>query len=211
MHVHLVRVKSVCLSLVIFALPASAQRKTEFVDGNEVVANEVLVKTRISANAPAFNQALHAHQIDNVQDVGVNGWRLLHSRGSSAEALLNALRANPAVELVEPNYVVHANVIPNDPYWQNLYGMRIISGPDAWDLSTGSTANVVAVIDTGFSYNHPDLVDNVWSAPTDFSVVVGGATLNCPAGTHGYNAILNTCNPLDDNGHGTHTSGTVAG
>jgi subtilisin family serine protease len=87
--------------------------------------------------------------------------------------------------------------------------MRNISGPDAWDLSTGSTANVVAVIDTGFSYNHPDLADNLWSAPTDFSVVIGGVTLDCPAGTHGYNAILGICNPLDDNGHGTHTSGTV--
>jgi len=208
-HVHAMRVRSVCVSLAIFALPASAQQKTEFVEGNEVVANEVLVKSRVSANGPAFVQALQAHQIDNVQTVGVNGWRLLHSSGSSAAALLRAFSASSAVELAEPNYLVHANLIPNDPYWPNLYGMRIISGPDAWDLSTGSSANVVAVIDTGFSYNHPDLADNLWSAPTDFSVVVGGVTLNCPAGTHGYNAILGTCNPLDDNGHGTHTSGTV--
>src|SRR5713101_2338997 len=157
------RVRSVCVSLAIFALPASAQQKTEFVEGNEVVANEVLVKSRVSANGPAFVQALQAHQIDNVQTVGVNGWRLLHSSGSSAAALLRAFRASSAVELAEPNYLVHANLIPNDPYWPNLYGMRIISGPDAWDLSTGSSANVVAVIDTGFSYNHPDLADYLWS------------------------------------------------
>lgn len=199
----------VCLSLAIFATRASAQLKTELVEGNEVVANEVLVKPRVSTDAPAFAQALRAHQIDNVQGVGGNGWLLLHSSGSSAAALLKGLRANAAIEIAEPNYVVHANLIPNDPYWPNLYGMRIISGPDAWDLSTGSTANVVAVIDTGFTYNHPDLAANVWSAPTDFSVVVGGATLDCTAGTYGYNAILGTCDPLDDNGHGTHTSGTV--
>jgi serine protease len=208
-HVHPMSVRSVCVSFAIFALPASAQLKTELVRGNEVVANEVLVKLRVRGDAPAFLQALHLHQIDKVQSVGGNGWLLLHSSGSSADALLRAFRANSAVDLAEPNYVVHANLTPNDQYWSTLYGMRIISGPDAWDLSTGSTANVVAVIDSGFTYNHPDLAENVWSAPTDFSVVVGGVTLNCPAGTHGYNAILGTCNPLDDNGHGTHSSGTV--
>src|SRR5262249_21728522 len=50
---------------------------------------------------------------------------------------------------------------------------------------------------------------NIWSAPAAFSVTVGGQTINCPAGSHGFNAINNTCNPLDDNNHGTHTSGTI--
>ena len=127
MHVHSMGLRSVYLWLALFAFPASAQLKTEIVNGYEAVANEV----------------------------------------------------------------------------------RKIDAPDAWDLSTGSTANVVAVIDTGITYNHPDLVDNVWSAPTDYSVQIGSLTLNCSAGTHGYNAITDTCDPLDDNGHGTHTSGTV--
>jgi subtilisin family serine protease len=200
---------SVCGSLAIFAVPASAQLKTEFIRGHEVVANEVLVNSRVGASSPGFLSALRAHQIDKVQSVDRNGWLLLHSSGLSASALETGLKASSAFDAVEPNYVVHANLIPNDPYWPNLYGMRIISGPDAWDLSTGSTANVVVVIDTGVTYNHPDLVDNIWSAPTDFSVVIGDVTLNCPAGTHGYNAILDTCDPLDDHGHGTHTSGTV--
>ena len=84
-----------------------------------------------------------------------------------------------------------------------------ISADFAWDVSTGSRANVVAVVDTGIDYNHPDLAANVWSAPTSFTVNIGGTLITCAAGTHGFNAITNTCNPLDDNDHGSHTSGTI--
>jgi subtilisin family serine protease len=46
-------------------------------------------------------------------------------------------------------------------------------------------------------------------APTAFSIVVAGQTINCPAGTHGFNAIARTCDPADDNGHGTHVAGII--
>lgn len=70
-------------------------------------------------------------------------------------------------------------------------------------------AVVVTVVDTGIDYNHPDLADNVWSAPADFTVTIGGMTITCVAGTHGFNAIANLCDPMDDNNHGTHVSGTI--
>jgi subtilisin family serine protease len=85
--------------------------------------------------------------------------------------------------------------------------MLKISAPAAWDVTKGSTENVVGVVDTGINYNHPDLADNVWTAPQGFSVTVAGVT--CGAGTHGFNAIRKTCDPMDDNGHGSHVSGTI--
>ena len=79
----------------------------------------------------------------------------------------------------------------------------------AWNISLGSTANVVAVIDTGIDYTHPDLVANMWSAPTAFTVNIDGSPITCAAGTHGFNAITRTCDPMDDQNHGTHVSGTI--
>ena len=84
-----------------------------------------------------------------------------------------------------------------------------ISADAAWGLSTGSKANVVTVIDTGIDYTHPDLAANAWSAPASFSVTLGGQTITCAAGTHGFNAIALSCDPMDDNDHGTHVSGTI--
>ena len=85
-----------------------------------------------------------------------------------------------------------------------------ISATQAWDISTGSAATVVAVIDTGIQYTHADLAANIWSAPASFTVnIPGNLPLTCDPGTHGYNAIAKTCDPADDNGHGTHVSGTI--
>src|SRR4030095_773576 len=65
------------------------------------------------------------------------------------------------------------------------------------------------VVDTGVDYNHPDLVGNIWSAPSSFTVNIAGTDITCPAGSHGFNAITKSCDPLDDNNHGTHVSGTI--
>ena len=194
---------------VLLALPVYAQSKTEVVSGNEAVANEVLVKFR-GTNAPGLDQALKATNIDNARGVGRAGWVLLHSSTEGAASLIRNFQSRRDVAHVEPNYVVRAiDTIPDDPLWPSLYGMMRISAPAAWDITTGWNGIVVAVVDTGFNYDHPDLVDNVWSAPADFTVTIDGQSITCAAGTHGFNAITRTCDPLDDHGHGTHTSGTV--
>ena len=126
----------------------------------------------------------------------------------------------------EPNYIIRADAtVPNEPLlFGELWGLRNLgqsilgglgtAGADisatlAWDVSTGSRANVIAVIDTGIDYTHADLAANVWSAPVPFSVTIGGQTINCAAGTHGFDAIAKTCDPWDDHGHGTHVAGTI--
>lgn len=194
-------------------------------NGYEAVQGEVLVKFR--AAAPGQFEGLQQQlDADQSEEIGHNlGIHRIHSRTFSLDALVAFLRTHPAIAFVEPNYVLRTTAIPTDPQFGNLWGLlntgqsvngapagapgADIHATSAWDVSTGSAANVVAVIDTGIDYNHGDLAPNVWAAPAAFTVTIGGRTITCDAGTHGFNAITNTCDPLDDNDHGSHVSGTI--
>ncbi|MEK7615280.1 MAG: S8 family peptidase [Patescibacteria group bacterium] len=52
--------------------------------------------------------------------------------------------------------------LPNDPFFSNQWYLEKIHAPSAWDLTTGSDRVIVAVLDTGFDLDHPDLMENVW-------------------------------------------------
>ena len=101
----------------------------------------------------------------------------------------------------QPDYLVSADMTPNDPHYNKLWGMKAISADAAWGSTTGTSSVVVGVVDTGVDYTHPDLAANIWSSATPIN--------GCPAGTHGYNVLTGTCDPMDDNHHGTHVSGTI--
>ncbi|MDZ4287751.1 MAG: S8 family serine peptidase, partial [Prosthecobacter sp.] len=138
-----------------------------------------------------------------------------------AMARLSALK--PWVRYAEPDYIVHAAVTPNDASFDNLWGMNNtgqsagvedadIDAPEAWDLSTGSSAVVVAVVDSGIDLTHPDLIDNLWTNPGE----IDGNGLDDDANgyvddTRGWDFVNGDNNPSDDNSHGTHCAGTIGG
>jgi len=212
--------------------PAERERptKTVMINGYEAMENEAIVSflddtpedllQTLVANAISLSDASEGRSI------GPAGLKMLHIRSKSmnTRALLNMLSRAAGVKRAEPNYIYHSTLTPNDTRFGEMWGLNNtgqvvggqtgiagadISAVQAWDVSTGSNSVVVGVIDTGVDYNHPDLAANIWSAPSSFTVTVGGQTITCPAGSHGFNAVANTCNPLDDNNHGTHTSGTI--
>ncbi len=88
--------------------------------------------------------------------------------------------------------------VPNDDKYKLLWGMEKIKARDVWDCSKGCGV-VVAVIDTGVDYKHPDLNHNMWE-PTP-----GKMGLNFTNDNGG-----NPFDPMDGHGHGTHVSGTIA-
>jgi subtilisin family serine protease len=184
--------------------------------------DEILVRFRSgtsSAAVEALHQTMGGHPVRSWSSLeGLELVRL--AAGTSIRDAVRAYRQNRNVLYAEPNYIYHALTTPNDPKFSQLWGLQNtgqnlgtagadIHATQAWGLTTGSSNVVVAVIDTGIDYNHEDLKANVWSNPTTYSATIDGVSINCAAGTHGFNATTDTCDPLDDNGHGTHVSGTI--
>jgi subtilisin family serine protease len=112
----------------------------------------------------------------------------------------------------ESNNAYFSAALPNDTYYSSQYASSFMSLPAAWDSTTGSSDVIALVIDSGVLYTHPDLAGNMWKNPRE---IAGDGIDNDSNGyiddVHGINAILNTGNPLDDNGHGTHCAGILGG
>ncbi|MBM4093274.1 MAG: choice-of-anchor D domain-containing protein, partial [Planctomycetes bacterium] len=140
-----------------------------------------------------------------------------------AEALAT-LGGLESVMYAEPNSYIYRqeSFIPNDPHFSSLWGMHNtgqsggtpgadISGPEAWSVYTGDSTVVVAVIDSGVDYNHPDLAGNIWVNPGE---IPGDGIDNDGNGfiddVQGWDFYNNDNNPMDDHSHGTHIAGTIA-
>ncbi|MGE3842064.1 MAG: S8 family serine peptidase [Vicinamibacterales bacterium] len=192
-------------------------------NGREAVQGEVLVKYRNSTTLEARAAVEAESEGGQSEPVGNRGLRRLRSRRLATSDLLRTLRGHPDVEYAEPNWIVYGDNEPNDAQFVNLWGLlntgqnfggagtpgADIGATTAWNVTTGSSHVVIGVIDSGIDYTHPDLAANVWSAPSSFTVSIGGQSITCAAGTHGFNAITRTCNPMDDHNHGTHAAGTI--
>lgn len=123
----------------------------------------------------------------------------------------NATRKSLAPEPVTPNDLDPELWGLNNSGQSNGTADSDIDAPEAWALTTGSrNGPIIAVIDTGVDYNHPDLAANMWTNPNE---IAGDGVDNDGNGViddvHGYNAAEENGNPMDDNGHGSHCSGTI--
>lgn len=197
------------------------------INGREAVAGEVLVRTRPTTQAAEQRARVAVSAAaDEAETIGRSGIHRMRSRRLSTAQMVAQLSQDPDVEYAEPNWVLRANVLPNDSLFTNLWGLfntgantwggfgtsgDDIDAPNAWNITTGTRSVVVGVIDTGVNYNHPDLAANMWSAPTQFTVTIAGQPITCAAGTHGFNAITRVCDPMDDAAtpHGSHVAGTI--
>ncbi len=187
----------------------------------EFVPGEVLVAfwPGVGRNrAEAIHRSLGATKIKVFSQIGVHHWRL--PPGLGVAQAVQVLSRNPNVRFAEANYILHID--PNDPRMGDLWGLHNIGqtgglpdadidAPEAWDIQTGSPDIVVAVIDTGIDYLHEDLAANLWvnQAEWDGTTGVDDDGNGFIDDVMGWDFVNEDNDPMDDNGHGSHTAGTI--
>lgn len=138
-----------------------------------------------------------------------------------AVAQLAVLTSHPFVAAVEPNGAVTVTALPNDPLftdqwaWHNPGGAQgladaDIDAPEAWDFVHDASSVVVAVVDSGIDYRHPDLAANMWINPRE---IPGNGRDDDGNGfvddVYGYDFAAGDGDPFDEHGHGTHVAGII--
>lgn len=214
-----------------------AYSKKATFQGHEVKEGEILVRFKPSANVIRINsitksigaQVLYtSSSVKNQRSVIIPNFYVLKVDGVRFTQSLGTLAASSDVEWAEPNYKLSALTIPDDEYFGYQWALdnvgqtggtpdADINAPGAWDRKTGSHAVVVATVDTGVDYNHPDLAGNMW---VNQSEIPGNGLDDDNNGyiddIHGINVVdyyiggaLYAGDPMDDMGHGTHVAGII--
>jgi subtilisin family serine protease len=210
---------AVAFGAVVSPSARSEELASTYRDGQQVVPGELVVG--FAAGAPADRERAAVRQAGGRIEQrirGVDGAVVTVDAGR-ADAAVERLSRDQAVEFVEPNFVLRAARVPGDQFFTDQWGLRNVgqeggkAGADvraalAWDLTTGGPVTV-AVVDTGVDYDHPDLAANVWTNPAD---PVNGRDDDGDGYTddvHGPNLVRDGATPLDDAGHGTHVAGII--
>lgn len=207
------------------------------------VPGEFIVRFR--GDSAGATKSMHTQQLDvagkgqismSVEALGaadiVEGLRLVHVATNDASSVLDALRARPDVIYAEPNFIRHKSNTPNEfNNNSDLWALKNtgqgggtpgidMKAEQAWDITTGSSSIVVAVIDEGINVAHPDLQPNVWRNPVE----IAGNGIDDDANgyiddVNGFDFVHNDGSVYDGPGtnpdgsiidsHGTHVAGTI--
>jgi subtilisin family serine protease len=141
-------------------------------------------------------------------------------------AVIEFLRRDSRVEIVEPDYRIKLKSMPNDPEFSKLWGLKNSTqgGADinvipAWERTTGQRNVIVGVIDTGIDCSHPDLAENCWVNPGEDGVDKDGENKRSNGIDDDGNGYVDDWQgwdfwqernvAFDDNIHGTHVAGTI--
>jgi subtilisin family serine protease len=232
--------KTSCLCLagwLLFSFQGSTQA-ANFVEinGRSAHPDRIVAKIRdnievrgVAAQSASLGLPIH-HQLPSASRVVVIHPQALAPQsvdprrgGERLQARIDQLKNTGLFEYVQPDYLLSASAVPNDRAYTDgtLWGLRNlgqfggVGGADidathAWDITTGSTNVVVAVIDTGIRYTHQELAGQMWRNPGE---IPGNGIDDDNDGyvdnVYGINAITGSGDPMDDAGHGSHVAGTI--
>ncbi len=205
------------LALVVLALrPAAAQTGSHAYRPGEVLIE--WAPGTSPSEMDRIRRGLGATRIGAFARIGATHERI---RGLTVEQAVARYGRDPNVRSIEPNYLVRAYATPDDAFFGQLWGLANtgqnggtpgadIHATQAWSVFTGSRGVLVAIIDTGMDYTHPDLAANAWVNPGE---IPGNGLDDDGDGlvddVHGWDFANDDADPMDDNGHGTHCAGTI--
>jgi thermitase len=172
--------------------PSPPDRDRELV--LEYAPGEILVKFKSGVNQLDVQNLLAAQGTQILGAIQPIGVLKVAVRSGQEMDMIASLRGNPNVLYAEPNYIAYAlETTPNDPGYGAQWGLSKIEAPGAWDIITGTSDVIIAIVDTGIDLDHPDLS-------------CSGKLMS------GYNFVSPGSSPDDDHypGHGTHVAGIAA-
>ena len=190
---------------------------------------EVLVKFKPGVSLNRIEQitlGFHDQTEDRIENAP--GWSAIDDLDNAdASSTVAQYLALPEVEYAEPNMEIELDafeksllpVRPADPRFEEQWSLANfgqrggkqgadISAMIAWATTTGDDDVVVAVLDSGVDYTHEDLAPNMWKRSVNLGAY-HDAELGSVDDEHGFNAIDNSSDPMDENGHGTHCAGII--
>ena len=163
--------------------------------------DEIIVKFKKTATDERIRQINSKHNTSELYASLYAGFKILkRPEGISAEQAVEIYKNEPQIEYAELNYYAYTHFVPNDTYYWRQWNFLNIGGINiepAWDITTGDPNIIVAVLDTGVAYENYQ----------NFSLAPDLANTRFVAG---YDFIHNDSHPNDDEGHGTHVTGTIA-
>jgi YD repeat-containing protein len=185
---------------------------------------ELLVRFRQNVSAREIDALLQANGVQrNGQIRGQSGIeRLRLSIGFDPATVAAALRASRLVDLAEPNYLITADeVTPNDPRFSEQWGLKNtgsvggqlgsdINVAQAWRVTTGTRRTVIAVIDSGIDFSHPDLRNNQWNNLLEQANSQDDDENDFTDDLHGWDFVTDKNEIKDEQGHGTAVAGVIA-
>ncbi|MCP4745179.1 MAG: S8 family serine peptidase [Desulfobacteraceae bacterium] len=214
----------ICVVAVTISLVGTT---TVYAGRQDYVPGELLVRFKPGqrqTGAKDYAHRLKIRSLNMPRNTGIQHVAL--PRDLSVQEALKIYAKDERVAFAEPNYYIHTQAELNDPsfalQWalhntgQNIRGKTGASGNDidalrAWDMTTGSSRVVIAVVDTGVNHKHPELENNLWTNPNEIpDNGIDDDENGFIDDVHGWDFVDGDNIAQDAAGHGTHISGIIA-